>query len=378
MGAESDAGLQRRKFQIDAATHIANVVFFNLVMFLESVLIALVIFFGSRLVAGPAAVGTAVASVGEGATAGVLMAFIMYIRRFFEPLHRASEEMHVIQQAVAGARRVFALLSSREIIPEALQPQPWQGFEKVIRFENVSFSYTGDEHFALRDVSFEINKGERVALVGVTGGGKSTIANLLLRFYDVTSGRITVDGIDIRDIAIHDLRSKFGLVLQDIFLFPGNIRDNITLEREGISEELLHSTARLAAAERFIQKLPRQYDTDVAERGGNLSRGERQLLSFARAMIFNPQILVLDEATSSVDPDTERRIQVALKRLLKGRTSLVIAHRLSTILDADKILVVREGQIIEQGTHRELLSQGGYYEKLFRLQFMEQKEASVA
>ena len=210
-----------------------------------------------------------------------------------------------------------------------------------------------------RNVSFEIKKGQKVALVGVTGGGKSTLINLLLRFYDPTEGRVLVDGIDTRDIATEDLRSKFGLVLQDIFLFPGNVKDNITLEHEGVSDEALRSTARLVAADRFIEKMPKKYETVISERGGNLSRGERQLLSFARAMVFNPQVLLLDEATSSVDPHTEKRIQVALKRLLTGRTSLIIAHRLSTILDADLILVIREGRIIERGTSQRTAGAAG-------------------
>jgi ATP-binding cassette, subfamily B, multidrug efflux pump len=355
----------RKKFQMDVATSIANTTFFNFVFFFERLTIAAVILFGAQYVAGSTA------------TTGMLVMFITYIQRFFEPIHRASEQLYVVQRAISGARRIFALLSNREIIAEPAQPVKWQGFEKSIVFDKVGLSYTNDGSFAIRDVSFEIKKGQKVALVGVTGGGKSTLINLLLRFYDPTEGRVLVDGIDTRNIATEDLRSKFGLVLQDIFLFPGNVKDNITLEHEGVSEEALRSTARLVAADRFIEKMPKKYETVISERGGNLSRGERQLLSFARAMVFNPQVLLLDEATSSVDPHTEKRIQVALKRLLTGRTSLIIAHRLSTILDADLILVIREGRIIERGTHNELLAQKGYFEKLFRLQFQEQREAKV-
>jgi ATP-binding cassette subfamily B protein len=355
----------REKFKLDVATSVANTTFFNFVFFFERLTVATVILFGAYFVSGATA------------TTGMLVMFITYIQRFFEPIHRASEQLYVVQRAISGARRIFALLSNREMIAEAAQPVKWQSFEKSIVFDNAGLSYTNDGNFAIRNVSFEIKKGQKVALVGVTGGGKSTLINLLLRFYDPTEGRVLVDGIDTRDIATEDLRSKFGLVLQDIFLFPGNVKDNITLEHEGVSDEALRSTARLVAADRFIEKMPKKYETVISERGGNLSRGERQLLSFARAMVFNPQVLLLDEATSSVDPHTEKRIQVALKRLLTGRTSLIIAHRLSTILDADLILVIREGRIIERGTNSELLAQKGYFEKLFRLQFQEQREAKV-
>ncbi len=363
----------RQKFRLDAEAHLSHTTFFNLVFFVENVGIAAVTFFGATVL-----VGQVTGTGGETMTVGTILLFIMFMRMFFEPIHRAAEELHVLQRAIAGARRVFALMKNDERIPEPPQPRVWSGFENVIRFENVGLSYNGNDRFALRNASFEIAKGEKVALVGVTGGGKSTIVNLLLRFYDATEGRITVDGIDIRDLHTTDLRSKFGLVLQDIFLFPGNVRDNITLEQSRISAETLESASQLVTADRFIERMPKKYETEISERGANLSRGERQLLSFARTMVFDPQILLLDEATSSVDPDTEKQIQLALDRLLAGRTSLIIAHRLSTILDADKILVIREGQIIERGTHRELLAQGGYYEKLYRLQFQGPEIVKVA
>ncbi len=362
----------RQKFKLDAEAHVSHTTFFNLVFFVENVGIALVTYIGATVL-----VGRTSGFGGETMTVGTILLFIMLMRMFFEPIHRAAEELHVLQRAIAGARRVFALMKNQEKISEPEQQKSWPHFEQTIRFENVGLSYNGDDRFALRNASFEIAKGEKVALVGVTGGGKSTIVNLLLRFYDTSEGRITVDGIDIRDLHTSELRSKFGLVLQDIFLFPGNVRDNITLEQGGISVEALEASSRLVTADRFIQRMPQKYETVISERGANLSRGERQLLSFARAMVFNPQILLLDEATSSVDPDTEKQIQVALNRLLAGRTSLIIAHRLSTILDADKILVIREGQIIERGTHRELLALGGYYEKLYRLQFQGPEKVKV-
>lgn len=362
----------RNKFKMDVEAHLSHTTFFNLVFFVENIGIATITYIGATLI-----VDRVSGSAAETMTVGTILLFIMYLRMFFEPIHRAAEELHGIQRAIAGARRVFALMKNDEVIPEPVTPRKWEHLENVIKFENVGLSYNNDDKFALREASFEIRKGEKVALVGVTGGGKSTIVSLLLRFYDPTEGRITVDGIDIRDLNTEDLRSKFGLVLQDIFLFPGNVRQNITLEQEGISEESLHAAAQMVAADRFIDRMPKKWDTEISERGGNLSRGERQLLSFARAMVFNPQVLLLDEATSSVDPDTEKQIQAALKRLLAGRTSLIIAHRLSTILDADRILVIREGRIIERGTHAELLAQGGYYEKLYRLQFQDTDKVKV-
>ncbi len=365
--------VNRAKYRVEAQAHLGNTAFGNALVFLEKVAIAMITFFGAMLVLSASGAGAAA----SGMSAGVIVAFILYIRRFFDPIHRSAEELHVIQRAIAGARRIFALLNNNERIAQTDSPRRWESFSDVIRFENVGLSYTKDEKFAVREISFEIRRGEKVALVGVTGGGKSTLANLLLRYYDPTEGRITVDGIDIRDLRLDDLRAKFGLVLQDIFLFPGNVRENITLEKTGVSDESLRAAAQLVSADRFIERMEKGYDTQISERGGNLSRGERQLLSFARALVFNPQILLLDEATSSVDPDTEKRIQLALKRLLTGRTSLIIAHRLSTILDADKILVLREGRIIESGTHRELLAAGGYYRKLYRLQFQEVEKVKV-
>ena len=355
----------RRKYVIERNAELGVVTFFNTIFFLQTVAIVLVLWFATDLVAEAAV------------TAGTILMFVLYIRRFFEPVHRLAEEIHVIQKAIAGARRIFGLLDNRDMIPEPLQPTTWPQFEEVIRFEDVWFSYSGDHVYALKRISFEVRKGEKVALVGVTGGGKSSIINLLLRFYDPSKGRVTVDGIDIRDLTTADLRAKFGLVLQDIFLFPGDVKENITLGREDLHEEQLSSVARLVAADRFINRMPKGYATEISERGANLSRGERQLLSFARAMIQNPQVLLLDEATSSVDPDTEQRITRALQRLLTGRTSIIIAHRLSTILDADRILVIRDGEITEQGSHQELLTAKGYYEQLFRLQFRERESTGV-
>jgi ATP-binding cassette subfamily B multidrug efflux pump len=347
----------RRKYKPQLTAELIVVAMFNFIFFLESLVIALVVYFGARW-----------AGAG-GLTIGTLVMFITYVRMFFEPVHLAAEEVAAIQKAIAGAKRIFGLLDTEEVIPEAVQPVEWPGFSSEITFEDVWFSYTDDDNHALRGVSFTIPRGARFALAGVTGGGKSTVINLLLRFYDPQRGRILVDGVDIRNIALADLRRKFGLVLQDIFIFPGNIAANVSLAVGGDDGEVVARACRAVSAHNFIEAMPDRYETELAERGANLSRGERQLLSFARALAFDPEILILDEATSSVDPETERLIQSGLRALMSDRTSIVIAHRLSTILNVDCILVIREGEVIERGTHQELLARGGYYSKLFQLQF---------
>ncbi len=347
----------RRKYETEIRAELFVVLTFNIIFFTETMIIALVLYVGSQW-----------AGVGQ-LTIGTLVMFIAYIRMFFEPVHMVAEEIAVVQKAVAGAKRIFSLLDTDEMVPEPVRPVVWPNLNEGITFEKVWFSYTNDGNYAMKDISFNIPKGKRYALAGVTGGGKSTVINLLLRFYDIQKGRIMVDGIDIREIAKKDLRDKFGLVLQDIFLFPGNVAHNVSLSANGFDRNKVIDACRMVAADNFIERMPDQYETELSERGGNLSRGERQLLSFARALVFDPEILILDEATSSVDPETERLIQEGMATLMKGRTSIVIAHRLSTILNVDKILVVREGEIIERGTHNELLDQGGYYSKLFKLQF---------
>ena len=288
---------------------------------------------------------------------------------FFEPVFMAAEELAVVQKAVAGAKRIFGLLDNEEIVPDPVKPVSWAGLNSEIVFENVWFSYTNDDNYALKDVSFTIPRGQRFALAGVTGGGKSTVINLLFRFYDPQKGRILVDGIDLRNIRLPHLRTKFGLVLQDIFLFPGDVASNVSLSGNGGNRERVVEACRMVSADRFIETMPDKYESELSERGANLSRGERQLLSFARALAFDPEVLVLDEATSSVDPETERLIQDGLETLMRGRTSIVIAHRLSTIRNVDRILVIREGEIIEEGRHEDLVRQGGYYSDLVKLQF---------
>ena len=349
--------INRSKYRPQLTAELFVVFMFNFMFFVETVIIALVLSVGARW-----------AGVGQ-MTIGTLVMFIAYIRMFFEPVHLAAEEIAVVQKAIAGAKRIFALLETEEKIPDPVRPVIWPRLESGITFENVWFSYTNDGNYVLKDVSFTVPKGSRYALAGVTGGGKSTVISLLLRFYDVQKGRILVDGIDIRQIAKSELRRKFGLVLQDIFLFPGSVAGNVSLSADGSDHGRVTDACRMVSADRFIERMPKQYETELAERGANLSRGERQLLSFARALVFDPEILILDEATSSVDPETDRLIQEGMATLMRGRTSIIIAHRLSTILTVDRILVIREGEIVERGTHNELAAQDGYYTKLCKLQF---------
>jgi ATP-binding cassette subfamily B protein len=302
-------------------------------------------------------------------TFGTLVAFLEYARRFFQPVQELSQRYTVMQAAMASSERIFQLLDTEPSIvspPGALRVTTRPRGEIV--FENVSFSYVPGTP-VLRDVSFRIAPGERVAVVGWTGSGKSTVIRLLARLYDVESGRILVDGRDVREWDLGDLRRAVGVVMQDHFLFAGTIASNISLGDPSIDEAAIRRAARAVDADRFLSRLPRGYDEEVRERGSNLSVGEKQLLSFARAIAFDPAILVLDEATSSVDPETERRIQRALEGLLRGRTSITIAHRLATVEGADRILVLHHGALREAGTHAELMAlPGGVYRTLRSLQ----------
>jgi ATP-binding cassette subfamily B protein/subfamily B ATP-binding cassette protein MsbA len=311
----------------------------------------------------------AVAVLGEQVTPGVLVAFILYIDRFFEPIRDLSRRYDELQSTMASSERIFALMDSNIEVkdaPEAIEIPPIEG---DVRFESVSFHYSDDPTPVLQDVNLHVQPGETVALVGETGAGKSTLVKLISRFHDPTQGRILVDRYDLRTIIQNSLRRQMGIVLQDPFLFNGSVRENILFGRLDATEEEIRAAAQAVGAHEFIVNLRSGYDTSVEEGGVVLSVGQRQLISFARALLADPRILVLDEATSSVDTHTERIIQQALARLLQGRTAFVIAHRLSTVVNADRIVVIQDGRIVEQGTHPELLANGGIYYQLYSMGF---------
>ena len=301
-------------------------------------------------------------------TIGTIAAFISYGRSFVNPLRQLSNIYNAIQGALAGAERVFEVIDTKSEIDDAPVAVSLEKAQGHVTFENVSFSYSPDKPI-IKNMTLEAKPGEIVALVGPTGAGKTTIVNLLTRFYEIDSGKISVDGTDIRQIRKDDLRRCLGLVLQDTFLFSASVMENIRYGRLEASDEEVIEAARMADADHFITKLPQGYQTMLSERASNLSQGQRQMLAIARAILADPGILILDEATSSVDTRTEVRIQNALLRLMKGRTSFVIAHRLSTIRDADQLLVIRDGEIVEKGTHQQLLDQRGFYQHLYVSQF---------
>jgi len=312
-------------------------------------------------------------------TLGTVMAFLQFNEMFWRPIRDLSEKYNILQTAMASSERVFQLLDDRTIIPEPTTPVPLDHVRGEIEFRDVWFAYntptdgTTSPELVLKGVSFHIKPGETVAIVGHTGAGKTSIINLLCRFYEPQRGEICIDGVNIKNVRSEDLRKHIAVVFQDVFLFSGDIQSNISLGNEAISRDRIHAAARTVGAHRFIEQLPGTYDAEVKERGATLSVGQKQLLSFARALAHNPRILILDEATSSVDTETEQLIQAAIKTLLQGRTSIVIAHRLSTIQNADKIIVLHKGEIREMGTHQELLALNGIYKRLYQLQYKEQE-----
>ena len=312
-------------------------------------------------------------------TLGIVMAFIQFNEMFWRPIRDLSEKYNILQTAMASSERIFQLLDDKSIPSSPPSPVLMQDVRGEIEFRNVWFAYhkpsdgANSPEWVLKNISFHVQPGQTVAIVGHTRAGKTSIISLLSRFYEHQQGDILIDGINVDRVRPEDLRKHLAVVLQDVFLFSGDIKGNINLGDESISIDRVKAAARMVGAHRFIEQLPNQYDSEVKERGATLSVGQKQLLSFARALAFDPRILVLDEATSSVDTETELLIQEAIRRLLKGRTSIVIAHRLSTIQNADKIIVLHKGEIREMGTHQELLARDGIYRKLYRLQYKDQE-----
>jgi ATP-binding cassette subfamily B multidrug efflux pump len=404
-----------KRFSKVNATHMeafkdaimAHAVYYPVVEILSSVAIASVIWFGGRQVLAGTSMLTVMVEFGRNhlpslqiaaatASLGVLVAFIQYAQRFFRPIQDLSEKYNILQSAMAAAERVFKLLDTPvEISSPAVVKTPTGPGR--IEFDHVWFAYrsadgadgkaaggglratspSGEPDWVLRNVSFTIEPGETIAVVGHTGAGKTTLISLLMRFYDVQKGAVKIDGVDVREMDLAGLRRRFGVVLQDPFLFTGTVQGNIRLGTEWIEDEDVERAAEEVNIADFIRSLPRGFQEEVRERGSTLSTGQKQLISFARALAHDPRILILDEATSSVDTETEFRVREALTRMVEGRTSLIIAHRLSTIQRADKIIVMHKGQVREIGTHQQLLAQRGIYYKLYQLQYKDQ-EAGVA
>ena len=340
-----------------------NAIFFPAVEIVSAFAIAAIVYYG----------GGAVISNSIGF--GVLVAFTQYINRFFKPIRDIAEKYNVFQMAMASCEKIFSLLDTEPAIKNPEYALEIKDFNGNIKFDNVRFEYNKDEEI-LHGVSFDVRSGESVAIVGQTGSGKTTIINLLARFYDIKSGSILLDGVDIRTVDLKALRSYVGIMQQDVFLFAGSIEKNIKMNNPNISEDIIKNAARFVNAEKFIEKLPMKYNQEVGERGISLSVGQRQLLALARALAFDPKIIIMDEATSSVDTETEYLIRDALKKLLKNRTSIIIAHRLSTIKNVDKIIVLHKGVVREVGSHEELLKTRGMYYKLYEMQYREQEEAA--
>ena len=335
-------------------------IFFPTVELLSSIAVGLIIWYGGGEV------------LKDTLTVGVIIAFTQFVEQFFRPIRDLSEKYNIMQTAMASSERIFKLLDNETFVKNPEKPVTFDKVKGNIEFKDVCFAYNKDE-YVLRNINFKINAGETVAIVGHTGAGKTSLINILTRFYDIQKGSILIDGTDVSTIDKKELRRYISIVLQDVFLFSGTIRSNISMDNDEIPEEQIINSAKLVGAHPFIEALPNKYNEIVMERGATLSVGQKQLISFARALAYNPQILVLDEATSSVDTETENLIQKAIEKLLVGRTAIVIAHRLSTIQNADKIIVMHKGEIRETGNHQELLAKRGIYYKLYQLQYKDQE-----
>ena len=354
----SELNRQHTEANIETIFHYS--IFYPVVEVLSAVAIALIVWYGG----GQILLGAL--------TLGGLVAFIQYSEKFFRPISDLSEKFNILQGAMASSERIFGLLDTEDEIRTPDNPVTPERQDTSVRFETVSFAYEGDD-WVLRDVDVDVRPGEMVAVVGHTGAGKSTLMSLLMRFYDVQHGRVLVEGVDVRDWDLENLRRQFGMVLQDVHLFSGTIASNIRLGDKSISDEAVAAAAAAVNLDEWVATLPNGLEEEVKERGSSLSAGQKQLVSFARALVHDPKILILDEATSNVDTHTELLVREALERLLAERTSIVIAHRLSTIQKADRIVVLHKGRVREVGTHQELLAERGIYYKLYQLQYKEQE-----
>lgn len=342
--------------------HIRSVLYYSIYFpvaeIIQAIAIGMAVWYGAREILVDASVGP-----------GVIIAFIMYIQMFFRPIRMIADRFNTLQMGIVSSNRIFDLLDNDEHMADEGEYAP-EEIKGEVEFKNVWFAYN-EEEYVLKDISFKVKEGETIALVGATGAGKSSVINLLSRFYEINIGDILVDGVNLKEYDLGALRSHIGVVQQDVFLYSDTIRHNITLGNPDITDDKIAAAADLVGVKKIIDRLPNGYDYNVMERGSTLSVGQRQLISFVRAMVYDPKIIVLDEATSSVDTETEELIQGAIEVLMKGRTSIVIAHRLSTIQGADKIIVLDKGEIKEVGTHQELLDKDGFYSKLYNMQYKE-------
>jgi len=342
--------------------HVKSVLYYSIYFpvaeLIQAIAIGMLVWYGARGILNDSGQGP-----------GLIISFIMYIQMFFRPIRMIADRFNTLQMGIVSSNRIFDLLDSKEHIVDEGKHAP-ENLKGDVSFEKVWFAYN-EEDYVLKDISFEVKAGQTVAFVGATGAGKSSVINLLSRFYEINRGKVEVDGINIKEYDVSVLRENIGVVLQDVFLFSDTIKANITLGNPAISDEKIMEAAALVGAKKFIEKLPGGLDYNVMERGATLSVGQRQLISFVRAMVYDPKIIVLDEATSSVDTETETLIQNAINVLMKGRTAIVIAHRLSTIHGADKIIVLDKGEIQEMGTHHELIKKEGFYSNLYHMQYKE-------